>query len=100
MVRQLLNGTDPTVIAGAFGSYIDIDSAITIGMFPDIPLERFKQIGNAAGMGARLALLSISEREQAKKLAESVEYIELATSPEFTQTFIEAGYLGQNTKKG
>ena len=46
------------VIAGAFGSYISVQSAVTIGMFPKLPLERFVQVGNAAGMGARMALIS------------------------------------------
>ena len=82
------------VIAGAFGSYIDVSSAIAIGMFPDIPHERFNQIGNAAGMGARLALISATERKRADDLASHVDYIELATSPDFTQIFIQAGYLG------
>jgi uncharacterized 2Fe-2S/4Fe-4S cluster protein (DUF4445 family) len=47
---------DQVIIAGAFGTYIDVESAITIGMLPDIPLERVSQVGNAAGTGARLAL--------------------------------------------
>ena len=46
------------VIAGAFGTYIDVSSAIDIGMLPSLPLERFQQVGNAAGIGARLALVS------------------------------------------
>jgi len=46
---------DHVIIAGAFGSYIDVSSAMTIGMLPNLPLERFRQVGNAAGTGARLA---------------------------------------------
>jgi MFS family permease len=49
---------DRIIIAGAFGTYIDVASAITIGMLPDLPLECFAQVGNAAGIGARLALIS------------------------------------------
>jgi uncharacterized 2Fe-2S/4Fe-4S cluster protein (DUF4445 family) len=52
------------VIAGAFGTYLDISSAVTIGMLPQLPLHRFRQVGNAAGMGARAVLLSGAERKK------------------------------------
>lgn len=78
------------IIAGAFGSYIDVASALTISMFPRIPLERFRQVGNAAGMGARLSLLSSAERAQAVALAARVEYLELTNCPDFQEEFIEA----------
>ncbi|MDY6851470.1 MAG: ASKHA domain-containing protein [Thermodesulfobacteriota bacterium] len=78
------------IIAGAFGSYIDVASALTISMFPQIPLERFRQVGNAAGMGARLSLLSSAERAQAEALAAGVEYLELTNCPGFQDEFIEA----------
>ncbi len=83
------------IIAGAFGSYIDVSSAIAIGMLPSLPLDRFRQVGNAAGMGAKLALISLSQRNQAQAIASQVNYIELANSPNFMQTFIEANYLGR-----
>jgi uncharacterized 2Fe-2S/4Fe-4S cluster protein (DUF4445 family) len=84
---------EQVIIAGAFGTFINVESAITIGMLPDLPLERFKQIGNAAGTGARLALISQSEREKAKKLAEMDGYIELAKIPNFNRKFAIATYL-------
>ncbi|MDY6893595.1 MAG: ASKHA domain-containing protein [Chloroflexota bacterium] len=83
------------IIAGAFGTYIDISSAIAIGMLPALPLERFRQVGNAAGTGARLALISLSERSQAASIASRLQYIELASSPHFTRTFVQSGYLGR-----
>lgn len=83
------------VIAGAFGTYIDISSAITIGMLPSLPLEHFQQVGNAAGMGAKLALISLSKRAEAQRLAQKVRYLELASAPGFNQTFIQASYLGR-----
>ena len=83
------------VIAGAFGSYIDISSAMDIGMLPVLPLERFRQVGNAAGAGARLALLSTRQRDQARALASGVGYLELGSSPGFMETFTEATYLGR-----
>ncbi len=83
------------VIAGAFGSYIDVSSAITIGMLPALPRERFRQVGNAAGMGAKLALISLSQRAEARAIASRVRYIELASAPHFTPTFTQASYLGR-----
>jgi len=83
------------VIAGAFGSYIDVASAITIGMLPALPLDRFRQVGNAAGMGAKLALISRHKRAEAQALASRVNYIELASAPDFMHTFVQAGSLGK-----
>ena len=83
------------IIAGAFGSYIDVASAITIGMLPSLPLHRFRQVGNAAGMGAKLALVSPRQRAEAQALASRVHYLELATTPDFMQIFTDASYLGQ-----
>ncbi len=82
-------------IAGAFGTYIDVSSAITTGMLPAIPLNRFQQVGNAAGMGAKMALISLSKRAEGAAVASRVRYIELASAPNFTQTFVQAGYLGR-----
>ncbi len=84
---------DKVIIAGAFGTFIDVESAITIGMLPDLPLERFTQVGNAAGTGARLALVSKVERERAISIAERDGYIELAKVPNFNRMFAEASFL-------
>ncbi len=81
------------IIAGAFGSYVDISSAITIGILPAIPMERIRQVGNAAGLGARLALVSWEKRAEARRLGQQVQYIELASAPGFSQTFAQAMYL-------
>jgi len=83
------------IIAGAFGTYIDVASAVAIGMLPSLPLNRFRQAGNAAGMGAKLALISLSQRAKAQAVASRVNYIELASAPNFEQTFIQASYLGR-----
>jgi len=83
------------IIAGAFGSYIDISSAITIGMLPSLPLDRFRQVGNAAGTGARLALISRQKRAEAQQIARQVRYIELAGVPNFQRLFAQAMYLGE-----
>jgi uncharacterized 2Fe-2S/4Fe-4S cluster protein (DUF4445 family) len=83
------------IIAGAFGSYIDVASAVTIGMLPSLPLNRFKQVGNAAGTGAKMALISKDARGEAQDIAERVKYIELAATSQFTLTFAQANYLGK-----
>ena len=85
---------EKVVIAGAFGTYIDIASAITIGMLPPLPLDRFEQVGNAAGMGAKMALLSNSKRLDAQKIAQQVEYIELTTIHDFNRIFMKAISIG------
>lgn len=78
------------VIAGAFGTYINVESAIKIGMFPSIPLNIFTQVGNAAGIGAKLALISKEHRAIAGNIANRVRYIELTTHPKFTHEFSHA----------
>jgi len=83
------------IIAGAFGTYIDISSAVTIGMLPPLPLNRFHQVGNAAGMGAKLALISLRSRAKAEAIASRVGYVELANTPSFQPTFMQASYLGR-----
>jgi len=83
------------IIAGAFGTYINVASAVTIGMLPSLPLNRFRQAGNAAGMGAKMALVSLTKRAEAQTVASRVKYIELASAPGFEQAFIQASYLGQ-----
>ncbi|MBN1372439.1 MAG: DUF4445 domain-containing protein [Anaerolineaceae bacterium] len=87
------NDVDDFIIAGAFGTYLDLPSALKVGMFPRLPLERYHQVGNAAGVGARHLLLSRRKREEARQIAAKVEYIELTTSAAFTPRFVEAMYL-------
>jgi uncharacterized 2Fe-2S/4Fe-4S cluster protein (DUF4445 family) len=82
------------IIAGAFGSYIDVASAIAIGMLPDLPLQRFHQVGNAAGTGARLALISGQQRAIAADVAAGMRYLELASLPNFQELFSVSTYLG------
>jgi uncharacterized 2Fe-2S/4Fe-4S cluster protein (DUF4445 family) len=78
------------VVAGAFGTYLDVASARAIGMFPSLPLDRFDQVGNAAGMGAKLALLSRRWRDVAEEIAHRVEYIELTTDARFSSAYMDA----------
>jgi uncharacterized 2Fe-2S/4Fe-4S cluster protein (DUF4445 family) len=78
------------IIAGAFGTYINVDSAIRIGMFPNLPLDRFRQVGNAAGAGAKQMLISTLHRTLAVEIATREQYIELSTYPHFTIIFSRA----------
>ncbi len=87
MVHLLAN------IAGAFGSYISVESAVVIGMFPDIPRNRFRQVGNAAGMGAKQSLLSGTRRAEAARIGQQIEYLELTVSEKFQGEFIKALYM-------
>ncbi len=82
------------IIAGAFGAYINVESGIAIGLFPDLPRERFEQVGNAAGAGVRRMLASADARREAAALAQACEYIELSTRGEFQKTFMH--HIGFN----
>jgi uncharacterized 2Fe-2S/4Fe-4S cluster protein (DUF4445 family) len=81
------------VVAGAFGAYLDLENALAIGMFPDLPRDRFHQVGNAAGAGARHMLISQAQRQRATELVEHVTYVELTTHPDFNDLYVEAMYL-------
>ncbi len=79
--------------AGAFGTYVDASSAIKIGMYPDVPIERIEFVGNAAGSGARMCLRSTRMRDLAEKLSRKVEYVELAAEKDFQSEFAQAMFL-------
>jgi uncharacterized 2Fe-2S/4Fe-4S cluster protein (DUF4445 family) len=78
------------LIAGAFGTYLDLDSAVVIGMLPRAERTRYQQIGNAAGTGARRMLVSREQREIAEWIARKVEFVELAKHPSFTKIYSQA----------
>jgi len=94
MMRRL--GTekiDKVILAGAFGSYIDKNSAAVLGMFPDCDMENVYSVGNAAGDGARVALLDRDQREEADRIARIVEYVELTTELDFDKVFGKAMWI-------
>jgi uncharacterized 2Fe-2S/4Fe-4S cluster protein (DUF4445 family) len=84
---------DEVIVAGAFGTYLDVGSAKRIGMFPPIPDERYRQVGNAAGEGAKQMLLSSQRRTIAQELIQRIEYIELTIHNQFTNVYMKALYL-------
>lgn len=83
-------------LAGAFGSYIDRESALGIGLLPQIPLAKIQSIGNAAGKGAQMVLLSTAEMARAQNLARKAEHIELSTESIFQKEFLKSLALGQS----
>ena len=79
------------LLAGSFGTYINPASARRIGLVPPVvPVECIVAVGNAAGEGAKIALLSFREREAANRIPEFIEYVELSGRPEFNDIFTEA----------
>ncbi|HET7756054.1 MAG TPA: ASKHA domain-containing protein [Steroidobacteraceae bacterium] len=77
-------------LAGAFGSHIDVKYAMVLGMIPDCDLKQVSSAGNAAGTGARIALLDKSSRQTIEELVRRVEKIETALEPKFQAHFVEA----------
>jgi uncharacterized 2Fe-2S/4Fe-4S cluster protein (DUF4445 family) len=84
---------DEVVIAGAFGSHIRVESAVAIGLLPPVSADRIRQVGNAAGAGAGLMLLSEDERHEADVLSEQIRYMELAGNRRFTRLFADAQWF-------
>ena len=78
------------IVAGAFGNYINKESAVRIGLLPDIPLERIKSVGNAAGAGVSMTLVSRAEMELAKKIPSLIKHIELAEDLDFQDVYLKA----------
>lgn len=94
ILKQELGVTDADIsrvfLAGAFGNYIRRDMALRVGLLPQVSLERVEFVGNSAGTGAKLALLSTAARRSAERISQAVEYLELAARPEFQQAFVGA----------
>ena len=78
---------EEVLIAGAFGSYLRPEHAMHIGMLPKIPMNKVRAVGNAAGSGARMLLISKAGRQKADRLAQRIEYLELTVYPEFPLFF-------------
>jgi uncharacterized 2Fe-2S/4Fe-4S cluster protein (DUF4445 family) len=90
MAEKGVDKVDRIVLCGAFGTYIDPRHAMILGMIPDCDLERVFSAGNAAGDGARIALLNREQRLEAARLAQWVQHVQIATSPEFQDEFVAA----------
>ncbi|MDI3536181.1 MAG: hypothetical protein PWP30_663 [Eubacteriaceae bacterium] len=81
---------DRVLIAGAFGNYIDKKSAVKIGLLPDVGMTKLINVGNAAGTGASMALMSEKVRNEAELLSRFVKHVELSASPIFNDEYMNA----------
>ncbi len=88
--RSGLQSPDKIILAGGFGSYIDKEKAMLIGLIPDCDLKNVYAVGNAAGDGARIALLNVEKRNEIDSVTRKVERFELPTDPEFQNQFMLA----------
>ncbi len=93
MKRAGIATVDRIVLAGAFGSYIDPLYALVLGLIPDCDPQRISAVGNAAGDGARIALLNRAKRREAMELAHSVRYVETAVAQDFQDEFVGAIHI-------
>ena len=90
MRRMDVDKLDKVKIAGAFGTHVDREKALIMGLFPDCDIEKIMGVGNAAGDGCRAALLNRGKREEANWVSRNVEYIELTVEEDFQEQFMEA----------
>jgi uncharacterized 2Fe-2S/4Fe-4S cluster protein (DUF4445 family) len=97
MERLGVDEIDRIRLAGAFGSHIDVKYATILGMLPDCDLTHVRSAGNAAGTGARIALLDATSREVIESLVRRIEKVETAIEPRFQQHFVEAMAIPHKT---
>jgi len=81
------------LLAGAFGNFIDKESAIRMGLIPQLPLKKVESVGNAAGRGAEIVLLSEKTRKICERISKDIKYIELSSRPDFQEEFIKAMFF-------
>ncbi len=93
MRRMGIKSVDAVKIAGAFGTHVDKEKALIMGLFPDCDLGIVRGVGNAAGDGARVVLLDQSMRDEANWIARNVEYVELTVEKDFEREFMAAMYI-------
>ena len=91
---------DEVVVAGAFGTFLNLDSALDIGLLPRLPNAAYVQVGNAAGTGAKATLLSLRERARARDIAHEAGYVELTTYPGFQSRFARSMHFPRNPARG
>ncbi len=89
MRRMGMDKMDKIKIAGAFGTHVDREKALIMGLFPDCEIEKILSVGNAAGDGCRAALLNRAKRDEANWVSRNVEYIELTVEEDFQTQFME-----------
>ncbi|MFQ5622906.1 MAG: ASKHA domain-containing protein [Paracoccaceae bacterium] len=90
MDKMGVEAVDRVVLAGAFGAHISPKHAMVLGMIPDCPLERVTSAGNAAGTGARIALLNRAARREIERVVRQIDKVETAIEPKFQEHFVNA----------
>ena len=90
MERMEIEAVDRIRLAGAFGSHIDVKYAMVLGLIPDCDLEQVSSAGNAAGTGARIALLNYKSRQEIEDIVREVEKVETAVETKFQEHFVNA----------
>jgi uncharacterized 2Fe-2S/4Fe-4S cluster protein (DUF4445 family) len=93
MKRLGVEKLDRVVLAGAFGSHINKEASMVLGLFPDCEIDKVYAVGNAAGDGSRMALLNRGKRIEANERARWVEFVEIATDPLFEREFMMAMHI-------
>ncbi len=88
-----IEDVDKLFIAGAFGNFIDKENARIIGMYPEIDLKKVTYVGNAAGTGARMCLVSKNAKKIVEEISKKVIYVELGADKDFQNTFLNANFL-------
>jgi uncharacterized 2Fe-2S/4Fe-4S cluster protein (DUF4445 family) len=91
---------DEVIVAGAFGTYLNLESALAIGLLPRLPRAAYSQVGNAAGTGARATLLSLRERDRARRIARGTRYLELTSNPGFHRRFARSMLFNEPATRG
>ena len=92
-----VNNVERIVLAGAFGAHISPLHAMVLGMIPDCALEKVTSAGNAAGTGARIALLNRTARSDIEEVVSKIEKIETAIEPRFQEHFVNASAIPNST---
>ena len=99
MDKMGIDEVDRVVLAGAFGAHISPLHAMVLGMIPDCPIGKVSSAGNAAGTGARIALLNTAARREIEKVAREIEKVETAVEPRFQEHFVSAIAIPHKTAR-
>ncbi|QDL92875.1 DUF4445 domain-containing protein [Paroceanicella profunda] len=97
MDQMGVDTVDRVVLAGAFGAHISPRHAMVLGMIPDCPLDKVSSAGNAAGTGARIALLNVAARREVEALVRTIVKVETAVEPRFQEHFVNANAIPHAT---
>ena len=99
-IRVLMNSTqtkvediDTIYIAGGFGNFMNVQQAVTVGMLPDVPIEKIQFVGNTSIAGAKTVLLSQKALDTAEKIANSMTYFDLMSHSGYMDEFVKASFL-------